>query len=153
VFSSPPGIEAPRGVCRFIIDVAGGGPMRFASVGLLPSTAQATPHCDVEGLGGRAVTTAQCDLVLPGGAIELEVDRDSRKCKVGVYTPEAVAAGYPQPLRQLFERELNFKGTAFAADGILYPAVSLYEDGVSVRVEGNPAETQIPLALGIMPAL
>jgi hypothetical protein len=50
-----------------------------------------------------------------------------------------VAAGYPQPLRQLFERELNFKGTAFAADGILDPAVSLSEDGVSVRVEGNSA--------------
>jgi hypothetical protein len=85
-----------------------------------------------------SVTTDVC-YVLSGGAIELEVDRDSRKCNVGVYTPEAVAAGFLEPPLQLPLHELDLTGTAFAADGILYPAVSLHTDGVSVRVEGNAA--------------
>jgi hypothetical protein len=68
-----------------------------------------------------------------GGAIEMVMDYDSQKCYIAVYTPEAVAAGYPQPPRSV--TQLEFVGRAYPVDDALYPAVSLYMGGVSVRVE------------------
>jgi hypothetical protein len=72
-------------------------------------------------------------VVSPGGAVEMVMDYDSQKCYIAVYTADAVAAGYPQPPQSV--SELEFTGKPFPADGALYPAVSLYMDGVSVRVE------------------
>jgi hypothetical protein len=132
--AAPLVFSSRRSVCRFIII---SGPMQCAYVGLLPSTATPRPSMNMQALGGRMVVIPGS--LLPGGAIELGVDRDTCKCKVGVYTPGDVAAGYPQPPLQLPQHEVDFTGTAFAADGILYPAVSLWVEGVSVRVEGNCA--------------
>jgi hypothetical protein len=158
---SPGGIQACRSMCRFIIDVAGGGSMRYACVGLLPSTAQATPRANVQGLGGwmlnvqnghvfssfGVTVSGAPPVVLPGGAIEIIMDYDSQKCFIAVYTPEAVAAGYPQPPQSV--SQLEFAGRAFPADGTLFPAVTLYMDGVSVRVEepGTDAADGVVLVL------
>jgi hypothetical protein len=139
----PGGFQA----CRFIIDVAGGGPMRYACVGLLPSAAQATPRANVQSLGGwmfnvhdgvvsassGGIFSGAFPVVLPGGAVEMVMDYGSQKCFIAVYTPDAVAAGYPQPPQSV--SELKFADRAFPADGTLYPAVSVCIDGVSVRVE------------------
>jgi hypothetical protein len=121
--------------------------MRPVYVGLLPDTAQATPGFHMQMLGGwmldvndGEVCASSGDIfsgappvVLPGGAVEMVIDYDNQKCFIAVYTPDAVVAGYPQPPQSV--SQLEFVGKPYPADGTLYPAVSLYMDGVSVRVE------------------
>jgi hypothetical protein len=142
------GIQACRSMCRFIIDVPGGGPMRYASVGLVRDAAPGPLTPSVQGRGGwinvqgggvfsdfGVTLSGPRPVVWPGGAIEMVMDYDTQKCYIAVYSPAAVAAGYPQPPQSV--SQLEFAGTPFAADGMLYAAVCLYMDGVSVRVEGN----------------
>jgi hypothetical protein len=159
VFSPTGGaVDARRSVCRFIVGAKGGGAMQHTFVGLLPSAAQATPRANVQGLGGwmlnvsdgtvsssvSVTVSGARPVVVPGGAVELVIDYDSQKCFIAVYTPEAVAARYPQPPQHV--ALLEFAGKPFPASGALYPAVSLYQDGTSVRVEED-ATARVPVGL------
>jgi hypothetical protein len=144
-----------RSVCRFIINVKGSESMQHAFVGLLPGTAKAAPRANPQDLGGwmlhvedghvsssvRVTVSGARPRVVPGGAIEMVMDYDSQKCHIAVYTPAAVAAGFPQPPWSV--TQLEFAGRPFPADGTLYPAVSLCMDGVSVNVEEPSASAAV----------
>jgi hypothetical protein len=153
----PPSLVAAA--CTFVVTKyasSNPGSAWACALGLIPSSIAATAKKGIGGLSGFGInlhptlslvsdvfgawaalpdaeyaTTAKIPPVPEGGAVRFMVDYAASTCRLAFYTPEAVAGGFAQPPYARMELRFN---TPIPETVSLYPAVSVFRQGVEVRL-------------------